>query len=345
LPTRLAFAERPLCILPSAALALGYTGARGGADRGYLVSGGVAVVKIRGSLANRAGDPSFSASFQGVRATIGAALADPLCCAVLLDVDSPGDDAAGAMETSAFIREAATRKPVVAFVDGMACSAAYALACGAQDIVVAPSATLGSIGVVMLHWDMSKYLDDIGFKPTLLHCGAFKADGASTHPLKRDAAARLQHRLAVHFDYFVETVGAHRPTLGAAGARRTEAGLFVGSQAVEAKLADRVGALGDAIALASSRAGGRLGHSSTPISNKAKSMRVERPRNGGPASDTGLEICSAKPPQAQTLTDYELGARAFAAALGKAPRPLSGECEAGARAFAAALGKPPLASC
>ena len=270
-----AMSDRPLFLHPPAALALteciraavtlqtplgparadfGGSDSAGADKRPYALNDGVATIPVRGSLANKREDSWYGdTSYEALRATLDAALGDPECKAILLDIDSPGGEAAGAMETSAFIRQASQRKPVVAFVDGMAASAAYALASGAQDIIAAPSATLGSIGVVMLHWDVSQMLDNIGFKPTLLHSGAYKTDGWPTKPLEPDAAERIQHTLDVHYAHFTQTVGGHRPDLGESGARRTEAGVFVGREAVKAGLADATGDRANAKATALAR--------------------------------------------------------------------------------------------
>lgn len=281
----LALLERPLFLLPAHALALAERAIPGGRDllsvamrtagdtapavaadyqsdsvvgsdgkRPYALENGIATIPVYDALANRTEDAwFFGSSYEGLRETIGAALDDPECKAILLDVNSPGGEAAGAMETSAFIRMSAGRKPCVAFVDGMACSAAYALACGAQEIVAAPSATLGSIGVVTLHLDVSKMLDKFGVTPTLLHSGKFKTDGFPTKPLESDAAQRIQATLDEHYSHFTTTVGANRPMVGAKGARKTEAGVFVGSQALSAGLVDAIGDRNAARAVALAR--------------------------------------------------------------------------------------------
>jgi signal peptide peptidase SppA len=163
----------------------------------------------------------------------------------VLDIDSPGGEAGGAMETAARIRALDAKKPVVAFVNGMAASAAYALASGARTIIATPSAMLGSIGVVWMHVDRSAQVERVGVKPTLLTAGAFKTDGHSLAPLAADARGRIQAQINKIYGLFVETVAAHRP-MSAAAVRATEAGVYIGSQAVDARLADQVGSLDDA---------------------------------------------------------------------------------------------------
>jgi capsid assembly protease len=247
--------DRPLCLMHEAAASLGVDagalGAHSGGDGGaegqppYRLVDGVATIPIRGALVNR--DSWLTRAFgittyQGIAAALRQAAADPLVRRIVLDTDSPGGEAAGAMETADLVAEAAKRKPVVAFVNSLAASAAYWIASGASEIVAMPSATLGSIGVVWLHLDHSAAFAAAGVKPTLLHAGAQKIDGVETHPLDPKAKARIQAQLDDVYNLFTASVGKHRPRLGAPGAKATEAAIFIGEKAVAAGLADRTAA-------------------------------------------------------------------------------------------------------
>ena len=78
------------------------------------------------------------------------ALADKKVNRIVLDVNSPGGEALGIEEAAYLIRSADAIKPVTAFVDGMAASAAYWLASAAGQIVLSgESSQVGSIGVVL----------------------------------------------------------------------------------------------------------------------------------------------------------------------------------------------------
>ncbi|RWF97659.1 MAG: S49 family peptidase, partial [Mesorhizobium sp.] len=102
--------------------------------------------------------------------------ADPAVRSVILDMHSPGGEAVGAFETAALVRDLAARKRTVAVVNGMAASAMYAIASGANEIVTTETGIAGSIGVVLLHADFSRQLDRDGITPTLIHAGAHKVD-------------------------------------------------------------------------------------------------------------------------------------------------------------------------
>lgn len=225
----------------------------------YLYRDGVALVSVEGTLVNRGawiGSDSGMTSYEGVRAQIGSALADPDVREIILDIDSHGGEATGAFEMADFVRSAAGVKPIVAVVDGMAASAAYAMASGASRIVMAPTSWVGSIGVVMLHLDQSARLAKAGVKPTLIFAGAHKVDGNPYEALPETVRADFQAEVDQSYADFVATVAKGRP-MSEEQIRATQARVFQGSDALSLGLADGVGGL-DAVmsALATSRRGG-----------------------------------------------------------------------------------------
>ena len=101
-------------------------------------------------------------SYEGLAFQIADAAGNPKVNSILLDMDSPGGEAVGAFEIADKVRSAAKSKEVVAFVNGMAASAAYAIASAATRIVSVQSGGSGSIGVVLMHADFSLALHKAG---------------------------------------------------------------------------------------------------------------------------------------------------------------------------------------
>lgn len=226
----------------------------------YNVKNGVAIITITGSLVNRGawvGAYSGLTSYEGIGHQLKTAGADSQVHSVILDLQSPGGEAVGAFEVAALVRELATKKKTVALVNGMAASAAYAIASGASEIVTTETGVSGSIGVVLLHADFSRQLDREGITPTLIHAGAHKVDGNPFEPLSADVKDDLQAEVNSFYEAFLKTVSKGRGgRLTAAAARKTEARTFIGSAAVDAGLADRVGSF-EGVLSELSRAGGR----------------------------------------------------------------------------------------
>ena len=210
-----------------------------------MTQNGIAIISILGSLVNRGawiGAQSGLISYEGLTHQVKTAMSDDNVQSVVLDIQSPGGEAVGCFELAAQVRQLAAKKKVIAVVNGMACSAVYAIAAAASEIVTTETGICGSIGVVLLHTDFSRQLDLNGIKPTIIHAGAHKADANSLEPLTDTVKADLQAEVDVLYGMFLKHVAKGRGNrLTIAAAKRTEARTFIGEAAVTAGLADRLG--------------------------------------------------------------------------------------------------------
>ncbi len=217
-------------------------------EHGYyrLTKAGIAVVPVIGTLVNRGayiGASSGLTSYEGLRKQLEEADKDTSVRGILLDMDTPGGEAGGAFEIPKLIRDIRQRKPVWAYVNDMAASAGYAIASAADQIWMTETGIVGSIGVVMVHFDRSGALAEAGIKPTIIHAGARKADGNPYGPLPKAVRDRLQGEIEALREVFVASVVAGRPKLRPEDVRSTEAGYFIGASAVEIGLADGIESL------------------------------------------------------------------------------------------------------
>lgn len=126
---------------------------------GYEVVDGVAIIPVRGALADSrswldellGGGPVLT--YSEMAAALLDAADDPDVREILLDVDSPGGEVAGLSRTVEAVQLARIAKPVTARVGGMAASAAYWIASQAERIVAEGElAQVGSIGVAAAVW-------------------------------------------------------------------------------------------------------------------------------------------------------------------------------------------------
>ena len=248
---------------------------------GLRVVGRVGIISIVGTLVNRGawiGASSGLVSYEGIQAQIKAAMTmadEGQISALVLDLQTPGGEAIGAMETAAMVRAAREKMTVVAVVNGMAASAGYAIASGATEIVTTETGVSGSIGVVLVHADISGKLAADGIKPTMIFAGDHKVDGNPFEALPESVRADLQREVNTHYALFLKTVAEGRGNrLDADAARGTQARIKIGAEAVEAGLADRIGTFESVLAELSSRAqGGR----STPVQTRRSSMDNQNP--------------------------------------------------------------------
>ncbi|OYZ99323.1 MAG: serine peptidase, partial [Rhodobacterales bacterium 17-64-5] len=180
-------------------------------------------------------------SYEGIAAQITAAASDPMVRGIALEIDSFGGEVAGVFDLADAIRTARASKPVWAFVAEHAFSAGYALASQADRIILPRTGAVGSIGVVVMHADLSGQLSDAGVTVTLIHSGAHKVDGNPYAPLPDLVRARIQAEIDNIRTLFAQTVAAGRGRrLSAEAALATEAECYRGAEAVAAGLADEV---------------------------------------------------------------------------------------------------------
>jgi ClpP class serine protease len=210
----------------------------------YPVVDGIAVIEISGVLIHRGGwigQSSGQTSYEGIAAQIEAAANDPAVRGLALEIDSFGGEVAGVFDLADSIRAIRAIKPVWAFVAEHAFSAGYALASQADRILLPRTGALGSIGVVVMHADLSGQLDQDGMRVTLIHAGSHKVDGNPYAPLPTEVRDDIQREIDVLRFLFAETVAAGRGArLSPEAALATEAASFRGTEAVAAGLADEV---------------------------------------------------------------------------------------------------------
>lgn len=162
--------------------------ARVSAHKPKLAAGQIGIFGTLGSVSDWFSDTSYEAIRQDVR----RALADPSVRTIDLVIDSPGGSVLGLPETGDIILQASKRKPVRAFIPGIAASAAYWLASQASTITLTPSGEVGSVGVLDLHADISEALKNAGVKLTAVTAGEHKTERAPFTPLSDGAKAHMQ---------------------------------------------------------------------------------------------------------------------------------------------------------
>lgn len=219
--------------------------------RPYEILGdGIAVVSLFGTLVNRAsGMDAMSGftSYEQLRAELRQALADDAVKGILLDVDSYGGEGAGCFDLAREIAAARGAKPLHAMIDAAGCSAAYALASGAGRITMVRHGVTGSIGVIAIHGEQSRFNEKQGFTWTYVFAGARKADFNSDQPLAPEALAALRAAVERSYADFVALVAANRP-LSPEAVRATESRAYEDDEALRLGLIDAIGRRDDALA-------------------------------------------------------------------------------------------------
>ena len=223
------------------------------AARGVMASGGIAILSLRGMITPRGSILQMlfgggGGGLQAFRAGLRQAVASPDIGAIVIEVDSPGGSISLLAETAAEIREARKEKTVIAVANVQAASAAYWLAAQASELVVTPSGSVGSVGVLMLHEELSKRAEDLGIGLTLISAGKFKTEGNRFEPLSEEAREHFQELCDEGYDAFVADLAKGRDVSTTVVKRDFGEGRMVLARAaVSAGMADRVDTLENVI--------------------------------------------------------------------------------------------------
>src|SRR6202022_3496003 len=133
-------------------------------------------------------------SLAGVARTLERAFAMKNAKAVALVINSPGGSPVQSRQIYLRIRQLAAEKklPVLVFVEDVAASGGYMLACAGEKIFWGPSAILGSIGVVGGSFGFQQLIQKIGVERRLYTAGERKAMLDPFLPEKPHDVARVQ---------------------------------------------------------------------------------------------------------------------------------------------------------
>lgn len=203
------------------------------------VNGNIAVVRIFGILDQEDVLP--------ITAKLRKLAEDREIGGVVLWIDSPGGGVSAVTEIYDEIQRLSIRKPVIAYVGGIAASGGYYLAVACDKIIVKPEATLGSIGVMFIHEDLTEYFKLYGIKIEIIKTGEDKDLGASWRPLSKKDRENIEKMINEDFDKFVYVVSRGRHISTEEVLRYSDGNVWSGTQTVSYKLADRVGTLDTAI--------------------------------------------------------------------------------------------------
>ena len=206
-----------------------------------ITDSGIAVIPVTGSLASRGGVNPMSGltSYSAIREWLKTAEADPKVRGIFLDVDSPGGVGSNLHDTAQLIAEINQTKPVWSMAYDQMTSAAYYLSCSSSRIITTSTANVGSIGVMMMHRDLSKQMENDGINITMLTAGNRKTEGNPFEPLPQDVRERAEASLSRMYEQFAGFVADHRP-MSIEEVKGTEAGVFEASEAKELGLVDDI---------------------------------------------------------------------------------------------------------
>ena len=142
--------------------AIGDQNQRFGFNDANIPEGSVAIIPIRSEIL-KYDQPCGPRGTQSILNDLKVADQNPNIKSIVMVVDSPGGQVTGTDLLADAIKNSAT--PIVAFIEGMAASAAYWIISGASKIIASSELDrIGSIGTMMMVEDLQPALEQMGVK-------------------------------------------------------------------------------------------------------------------------------------------------------------------------------------
>jgi signal peptide peptidase SppA len=221
-----------------------------GSPADSISPGSVAIYKIQGPLMKQdqtcgpKGMDTMTAELQSLDANTNVD-------AIVLQMDSPGGTVSGTESLARTI--AAMKKPVVAYVDGTMASAAYWIGSSAKHIMMGGrTSAVGSIGTMLSMADVKPVLEKAGVKFHTIRATRSTDKNADFELAMQGSYDNLRTKLLDPLNKaFTETIEGNRT--GKIDLEKEDVltgKMYLGKQAIKAGLADSMGSLQDAVAMA-----------------------------------------------------------------------------------------------
>lgn len=230
-------------------------------------TGRVARINIFGAVSQYAS--WWGTSTETIGREFDSLIADQSVGAIVLNIDSPGGSVYGVRMLADKIFAARGIKPVYAIANSLAASALYWIGSAAEQFYVVPGGEVGSIGVLALHVDWSKYNEELGVKPTYVFAGKYKVEGNPDEPLSDEARGAIQESVNQYYEDFVAAVARNREVKVADVKKAFGEGRCLKDEfAVKANMVDKVATLDEVLVkLVASSPGKRAEEQRIPVAS------------------------------------------------------------------------------
>lgn len=208
------------------------------------IGGGVGVISMYGPMfpkSNLMTEISGATSLESFRNDLASLVENDAVKQIVLDMDTPGGNAAMVPETGQAIHEAGQIKPVYALANTLAASGGLWLGTQATKFFATESGKVGSLGVYNVIEDNSVADEREGRKVKFIHAGKFKTAGNPHEPLSAEAEAYIQEYVDELHTAFIDAVAKGR-NLEPEYVRDTfgDAKLYSAAKATEIKMIDGI---------------------------------------------------------------------------------------------------------
>ncbi len=207
----------------------------------------IAVIALRGLISSSLSGNVGESMVDDMRIALEQAREDDNVRAVVLEIDSPGGEVTASDVIYNAVVKTRAKKPVVVYMDSVAASGGYYVACGGKFLMANETTITGSIGVIIQTLNYEQLFNKIGLASVVFKSGKFKDMLNGARPITPEERDYVQGFIMGTYDKFLGIVARER-NLPADALRNTIADgrILSGRDAQDHKLIDDLGQIEDA---------------------------------------------------------------------------------------------------
>jgi len=215
--------------------------------RGHGTGDKVAVIALRGLISSSIAGNVGDSMVDDMRMALEQARDDERVRAVIVEIDSPGGEVTASDVIYNAVVKTRAKKPVVIYMDSVAASGGYYVACGGKYLMANETTITGSIGVIIQTLNYEQLFNKIGLGSVVFKSGKFKDMLNGARPITPEEREYVQSFVMGTYDKFLGIVARER-NLPADALRNTIADgrILSGRDARDHKLIDNLGQIEDA---------------------------------------------------------------------------------------------------
>ncbi len=216
-------------------------------QRGNRSGGKIALIVMRGLISSSIPGNVGDSMVEDMRIALQQARDDDDIRAVILEIDSPGGEVTASDVIYNAVVKTRARKPVIIYMDSVAASGGYYVACGGKYLMANDTTITGSIGVIIQTLNYEQLFNKIGLASVVFKSGKFKDMLNGARPMTAEERDYVQNFVMKTYDKFLGIVAKERG-LPADSLRSTIADgrILSGKDALDVKLIDGLGQIEDA---------------------------------------------------------------------------------------------------
>ncbi len=211
----------------------------------------IAVIPMRGLISSSLGGNVGDSMVDDMRLALQQARDDDRVRAVVLEIDSPGGEVTASDIIYNWVVKTRAKKPVVVYMDSLAASGGYYVACGGKYLMANETTITGSIGVIIQTLNYEQLFNKIGLASVVFKSGKFKDMLNGARQVTPEEREYVQSFVMKTYEKFLGIVAKER-NLPADQLRNgiADGRILSGKDALDNKLIDGVGQIEDAFAKA-----------------------------------------------------------------------------------------------